>query len=59
MRRRYRPHRFLFFRLVFAAFGVFFRFAAFAPPAGFALTSTAATMHGSVPRTLHEWFVPR
>src|SRR5437588_13016041 len=28
-------------------------------PSGFALTSTAATMHGSLPRTLQEWFVPR
>src|SRR6185436_299273 len=26
---------------------------------GFALTSTAATMHGSLVRTLHEWLVPR
>src|SRR5688500_6253391 len=26
---------------------------------GFALTSTAATMHGSLPRTLQEWLVPR
>src|SRR6267143_1740331 len=26
---------------------------------GFASTSTAATMHGSLPRTLQEWFVPR
>ena len=25
----------------------------------FALTRTTATMHGSLPRTLHEWFVPR
>src|SRR6266436_2131197 len=26
---------------------------------GFASTSTAATMHGSLPRTLQEWLVPR
>src|SRR5258708_12164228 len=25
---------------------------------GFAFTSTAATMHGSLPRTLQEWLVP-
>jgi len=28
-------------------------------PMGLALTSTAAMMHGSSPRTLQEWFVPR
>src|SRR6266849_5811867 len=28
-------------------------------PSGYASTSTAATMHGSLPRTLQEWFVPR
>jgi hypothetical protein len=31
----------------------------FFAPSGAALTSTAAMMHGSLPRTLHEWLVPR
>src|SRR2546428_12876945 len=42
---------FHFFFLLEGAF--FFR------SSGFALTSTAATMQGSLPRTLQEWFVPR
>src|SRR6266480_3277766 len=46
-----RPFHFFFF--VFLE-GVFFFEAS-----GFAPTSTAATMHGSLPRTLQEWFVPR
>src|SRR5229473_1599188 len=46
-----RPFHFFFF--VFLE-GVFFF-----EPSGFASTSTAATMHGSLPRTLQEWFVPR
>src|SRR5882762_9005016 len=44
---------FHFFFFVFLE-GVFFF-----EPSGFASTSTAATMHGSPPRTLQEWFVPR
>src|SRR5882762_8250613 len=45
-----RPFHFFFFLLE----GVFFF-----EPSSFASTSTAATMHGSLPRTLQEWFVPR
>src|SRR6266850_6412103 len=47
-----RPFHFFFF-FVFLE-GVFFF-----EPSGFASASTAATMHGSLPRTLQEWFVPR
>src|SRR5712664_2401789 len=46
-----RPFHFFFF--------VFLEVVFFLEPSGFALTSTAATMHGSLPRTLQEWFVPR
>src|SRR6267378_1983466 len=46
-----RPFHFFFF--------VFLEGAFFFGRSGFALTSTAATMHGSLPRTLQEWFVPR
>src|SRR5262245_50709221 len=48
-----RAHFFFFFDLDF--FETFFE----EPPTGFALTSTAATMQGSLVRTLQEWLVPR
>src|SRR5712691_4136788 len=43
----------------FHFFFVFLEGVFFFEPSGFASTSTAATMHGSPPRTLQEWFVPR
>src|SRR5919201_374212 len=47
--------------LHFFFFAVFFFGADFflAEENGLASTSTTATMHGSVPRTLQEWLVPR